>query len=78
MKPLESIKKQLFQTQDLSKIITTMKNVSLVNITHYERSVRAVRKYYETIERGFQIFLHKDSETILKSSKNKQRNNPAL
>lgn len=71
MKPIESIKKELSQTQDLSKIITTMKNISLVNITHYERRVRAVRQYYDTIEKGFQIFLHNDSEAILEDLEKK-------
>ncbi|PIS01143.1 MAG: hypothetical protein COT84_04020 [Chlamydiae bacterium CG10_big_fil_rev_8_21_14_0_10_35_9] len=76
MKPIESIKKQLFQTQDLSKIITTMKNISIVNITHYERRVRAVRQYYETIEKGFQIFLQKDSETILEDLEKQTKKPP--
>ena len=76
MKPIESIKKQLLQTQDLSKIITTMKNISLVNITHYEKSVRAVRQYFETIEKGFQIFLHNDSEAIFKDLEKQTKKPP--
>lgn len=51
------IKQQIEQNQDLFKIISTMKNISIVNTTHFKRKVQAVRNYARTIESGFQILL---------------------
>lgn len=70
MKQIGSIKKQIDQIRDLSNILTTMKNISLVNITYYEKRVQAVRQYFATIEKGFQIFLHNDAGNILKNLEN--------
>lgn len=72
MKTLFEIQRKLDQSKDLSKIITTMKNISIVNMTHYERRIKALRQYFSTVEQGFQIFLKNDSETILKRLKEKK------
>lgn len=65
MKQLGKIRKEIEQTKDLSNVIRTMKNISAVNITHFEREVQAVREYYTTIEKGFQILLKKNAENLL-------------
>lgn len=76
MKQIGKIKKQIDQIRDLSNILTTMKNISLVNITHYEKLVQAVRQYFGTIEQGLQIFLHKNSENLLKNIENEMNKEP--
>jgi len=76
MKKLSKIKEQIDQTQDLSNIITTMKNISVVNTTHYERQLRAVRQYFSTVEQGFQIFLQNHSEKILEQLEKKNHHTP--
>jgi len=76
MKSLFELKEQIQQTEELSTIITTMKNVSIVNMTHYERKLQAVRQYQSTIEQGFQIFLQNGSDDILEKLKKKNQSAP--
>jgi F-type H+-transporting ATPase subunit gamma len=76
MKSLIEYKQQIDQTQDLSNIITTMKNIAIVNMTHFERKLRSVRQYFSTVERGFQIFLQKDTDDFLEMLEEKKRKAP--
>lgn len=52
-----------------------MKNISAVNVTHYERRVQATRQYFSTIEEGFQIFLQTSPLDILEKIETQNRNN---
>jgi F-type H+-transporting ATPase subunit gamma len=61
MESLEQLHKQLDSIDELCSIVKTMKALSAASIRQYERAVKALGSYYQTVERGLHVVL-KDME----------------
>jgi len=65
MQTIEGIKRQIDNIEDLLSVVKTMKTLAAINIRQYERAVEALDDYNRTIELGFQVLLHQQSNEIL-------------
>ena len=59
MEQLETLKRRISSVEDLHSVVRTMKSLAAVNIHHYEGAARSIAEYNRTVERGFQVLLHR-------------------
>ncbi|MGB5985681.1 MAG: F0F1 ATP synthase subunit gamma [Desulfobacterales bacterium] len=57
MPSLERLKRQIESTHDLQSVVKTMKALAAVNIRQFEKAVKALKGYNETVEAGLQAVL---------------------
>jgi len=54
---IESLKKKIQSTEDLRSVVKTMKALAAVNIRQYERAVKSLADYNQTVELGLAAVL---------------------
>jgi F-type H+-transporting ATPase subunit gamma len=64
MEQLEALKKKINSAQDLHSVVTTMKSLAAVHIHEYERAVKALDVYNQTVEAGLQVLLQQRPEPL--------------
>lgn len=57
MAAIEALKKKIDLTEDLHKLVSTMKTLAAVGIREYEHQVESVNAFYETVEMSLQILM---------------------
>jgi F-type H+-transporting ATPase subunit gamma len=64
MATLQELRKKINSGEQLQSVVKTMKTIAAVNIRQFERAVKSLENYTETIERGLQIAVQNRPEGV--------------
>ena len=60
METIEELKSRIRSTEDLQSVVKTMKSLAAVKIRQYEKAVKALESYNETVEMGMRVVLQNE------------------
>lgn len=62
MKRIDIVERKIKTAKDLQSIVKTMKGLAAVSISQYEHAADSISSYFETIEKGMHVILHKQPQ----------------